>query len=200
MAEQTMKDLKKDIYLMLHKSLEMMELIEDGFVKSKVSALDQAEDLAKDIQVREDRLTETLSKLAAANSEARGILGVPGHIEKIAYNLRRLNDGIRTKNKEALLFSDKAMQETGTLFAKAKEILKNASDAAVTSNTAAADKVKSEAEALVGLADGFATAHEDRLVAGECSPKTSSTYLCILYSFEDVVSHAKEVVKKLTAK
>ncbi|MDH4163427.1 MAG: hypothetical protein OEW15_12165 [Nitrospirota bacterium] len=200
MSEQTTKDLKKDIYLMLHKALEMLELIEDGFVKNKVSALDQAEDLAKDIQTREDHLTGALAKIAASNPEARNILAVPAHIEKIAYNLRRLNDGIRTKNKEALLFSDKAIQETGSLFTKAKDVLKKAGDATVSSNTALADTVKADAEALVRMADGYATSHEDRLVAGECSPKASSTYLCILYSFEDVVSHAKEVVKKLTAK
>lgn len=200
MSDQAVKDLKKDIYLMLHKSLEMLELIEDAFVKNKIASLDQAEELAKDIQVKEDRLTEALSKLASGNTDARKALSVPAHIEKIAYNLRRLSDGIRAKIKEGLLFSDKAIQETGTLFGKAKDILKKAGDASVTSNTSIADAVKSESEALVKLADQFATLHEDRLVTGECSPKTSSTYLCILYSFEDAISHTKEVVKSLTAK
>jgi len=200
MSDQAIKDLKKDIYLMLHKSLEMLEHIEDAHVKNKISALDQAEDLAKDIQVKEDRLTEALSKIAAGSDDARKLLAVPAHIEKIAYNLRRLSDGIRAKIKEGLLFSDKAMQETGSLFAKGKDILKKAGDAAVTSNATLAEAVRTESDALVKMADSFATQHEDRLVAGECSPKTSSTYLCILYSFEDAVSHTKEVVKRLTSK
>ena len=199
MSDQ-IKDLKKDIYLMLHKSLEMLNLIEDAHAKNKMSALDQAEDLAKDIQVKEDHLTAALSKIAKDNADARKLLAVPAHIEKIAYNLRRMSDGIRSKIKEGLLFSDKAIQETGTLFAKAKDILKKAGDAAVTSNAALADAVKSESEALIKMADAYATQHEDRLVTGECSPKTSSTYLCILYSFEDAVSHTKEVVRKLTGK
>jgi Na+/phosphate symporter len=200
MSDQSLKDLKKDIYLMLHKSLEMLELIEDAFVKNKPASLDQAEELAKEIQVKEDRLTEALSKISAANAEARGILGVPAHIEKIAYNLRRLNDGIRTKIKDALLFSDKAILETGILFTKSKDVLKKAGDASVTSNASLGEAVKNEADEIVRLAERHATSHEDRLVAGECSPKASSTYLCILYSFEDVVSHTKEVVKKLVEK
>lgn len=200
MSDQAVKDLKKDIYLMLHKSLEMLELAEDAFVKNKLAALDEAEDLAKEIQAKEDRLTDALSKISSSNTEARAILGVPAHIEKIAYNLRRLTDGIRTKITDSLLFSDKAIQETGTLFAKAKDVLKKAGDASVTANVAVSEAVMSGADEIVRLADGFATSHEDRLVTGECSPKASSTYLCILYSFEDVVSHTKEVIKKLTGK
>jgi Na+/phosphate symporter len=200
MSDQSLKDLKKDIYLMLHKSLEMLELTEDAFVKNRPASLDQAEELAKEIQVKEDRLTEALSKISSANVEARGILGVPAHIEKIAYNLRRLNDGIRSKIKDALLFSDKAIQETGILFTKAKDVLKKAGDASVTSNASIGEAVKNEADEIVQLAERYATSHEDRLVTGECSPKASSTYLCILYSFEDAVSHTKEVVKKLVEK
>ena len=200
MSDQAIKDLKKDIYLMLHKALEMLELAEDAFVKNKVSALDQAEELIKEIQVKEDHLTASLSKTAASSADARAILGVPAHIEKVAFNLRRLMDGIRTKITDSLLFSDKAIQETGTLFAKAKEVLKKSGDASVTSNAAVAAAVTTAADEVVKLSERYATSHEDRLVTGECSPKTSSTYLCILYSFEDVVSHAKEVVKKMTGK
>lgn len=200
MSDQTIKDLKKDIYLMLHKSLEMLELAEDAFIKNKVSSLDQAEELAREIQQKEDRLTDALAKLSASSGEARGILAVPSHIEKIAYNLRRLSDGIRTKIKDALLFSDKAIQETSTLFSKSKDVMKKASDASVTANASLGDAVRNESDEIVRMADKFATSHEDRLVAGECSPKASSTYLCILYSFEDIVSHTKEAVNKLTTK
>jgi Na+/phosphate symporter len=200
MSDQALKDLKKDIYLMLHKSLEMIELAEDAFVKNKIVSLDQAEELAQEIEKKEDHLTDALSKISSSSTEARNILTVPSHIEKMAYNLRRLSDGIRTKIKDSLLFSDKAIQETGTLFAKAQDVMKKASDASVTANAALAAAVKNESDDIVRLAEKFATSHENRLVTGECSPKASSTYLCILYSFEDIVSHTKEAIKKLTEK
>ncbi len=200
MSDQALKDIKKDIYLMLHKALEMLELAEDAFVKNRSASLDQAEELAREIQVKEDRLTEQLSKISSSSPEARAMLGVPAHIEKIAYNLSRLLDGIRTRIKDGLLFSDKAVQETGMLFSRSKDVLKKAGDATVTSNAALAESVRSASDEIVRMAESFATSHEDRLVTGECSPKASSTYLCILYSFEDVVSHTKEVVRKLTTK
>jgi len=50
------------------------------------------------------------------------------------------------------------------------------------------------------MSEDFATAHEDRLVTGECSPKSSSTYLNILYAFEEMGSNIKNVVTKLICK
>ena len=65
MPEQTIKDLKKEIYLLMHKTQEMLELTEDGFMKNKLASLDQADELAKEIHTREDALTATLAKMAS---------------------------------------------------------------------------------------------------------------------------------------
>jgi phosphate:Na+ symporter len=200
MTDQPLKDIKKDLYLMLKKAEQMLELSEDAFVKGRASALDRADELAGEIKVKEDRLTETLAKLAASSSEARGILAVPSHIEKIAISLMRLNDSIRAKIKDSLLFSDKAVKETGTLLAKSREVLKRAGEVAVSGSASLSETVKSEADAIISMSEGCATSHEDRLVTGECSPKSSSTYLCLLYSLEDVAAQAKEAVVKLAAK
>ena len=71
MAEQTIKDVKKEIYLVMHKAQEMLELTEDGFMKNKMASLDEADELAKEIHEKEDLLTATLAKMASTNEEAR---------------------------------------------------------------------------------------------------------------------------------
>jgi Na+/phosphate symporter len=200
MPEQTVKDLKKELYLMMHKAQEMLELAEDAFAKNKATALDQAAELAREIHRKEDVLTEALSKMAAKNGDARSLVGVPGHVEKIATSIERIVDGVRVKIKEGLLFSDKATQETGRLLAKGKEVLKKAGEAIVTASPESLETVRIESDEMIRMSNDFATSHEDRLVAGECSPKTSSNYLCILYAFEDIASHAKDAVKKIAAK
>lgn len=200
MPEQTLKDLKKEIYLVMHKAQEMLELTEDGFMKNKLSSLDQAEELAKEIHSKEDALTATLAKMASANSEARALLTVPAHTEKIATSIKRISENTRVRIKEGMLFSDKAIHETGTLFAKSKEVLKKSGEVAVTGTRAAVDSVLTETAAIERMANDFATAHEERLVTGECSPKSSSTYLCILYAFEDMGTHVKDAVKRLSGK
>jgi len=200
MAEQTIKDLKKEIYLVMHKTEEMLELTEDGFMRSKLALLDEADELTKEIQTKEDSLTAMLAKIASQNSEARALLSVPSHIEKIATSIKRITESSRIRLKEGLLFSDKAIAEAGKLFAKAKEVLKKASDAAVTGSQGTIESVLKECDAMDGMASSFATVHEERLVTGECSPKTSSTYLSILYAFDDIAEHLKESVKRLSGK
>ncbi|HAR45307.1 MAG TPA: hypothetical protein DCS05_03800, partial [Nitrospiraceae bacterium] len=84
MPAQTVKDIKKDIYLLLNKAGQMLELTEEAFAKNKVSSLDQADELAREIHSKEDALTEVLAKLASSDAEGRTLLPVPGYVEKIA--------------------------------------------------------------------------------------------------------------------
>jgi Na+/phosphate symporter len=200
MTEQTIKDLKKEIYLLMHKAQEMLELAQEGFMKNKLSSLDQADDLAKEIHTREDILTASLAKMASANSEARAMISVPAHVEKIASAIKRITESSRTRIREGMLFSDKAVNETGKLFARTKDVLKKSGEVAVTGSQAAVDAVMTDANAMESMANSFATAHEDRLVTGECQPKSSSTYLCILYAFEDMGAHIKSSVQRLSGK
>ncbi len=66
MSEQAMKEIRKEIYLLIHKAEQMLELTEDAFMKNKTGSLDQAESLAKEIRAQEDALTEKLAKMAAS--------------------------------------------------------------------------------------------------------------------------------------
>ena len=200
MPDQSMKDIKKEIYLLIHKAEQMLELTEDAFMKNKAASLDQAASFAREIKDKEDALTEKLAKAAPGSGEARVILSVPMHIEKIAISIERIAENVRVKIKEGLLFSDKAIQETGIMMKKGKEVLKKAGEAVVTGSAAGMESVKTESDAMVQMANTFSTAHEDRLVTGECSPKSSSNYLCILYAFEDIAAHTKDVLKKMSPK
>lgn len=200
MAEQKVKEVKKEIFLVMHKAQSMLELTEDGFMKNKVASLDQADELAGEIHAKEDTLTAMLAQMAATNSDARSILTVPAHIEKIATAIKRISENSRSRIKEGMLFSDRAILETGKLFTKSKEILKKSGEAAVTGQPATLEAVLADSDALERMANEYATAHEERLVTGECSPKSSSTYLCILYAFEDIGAHIKNTVRKLAGK
>ncbi len=200
MSDQSVKDLKKELYLTMHKAQSMLELAEDGFMKSKPASLDKADELAKEIQTKEDGLTASLAKLAASNNEARSLLAVPSHIEKIATSINRISEGSRVRIKEGALFSDKAIAETGKLFSKAKDALKKAGEAAVTGAQATAETALTDSAAIERMANDFATAHEERLVTGECTPKSSSIYLDMLYAFGEMGAHVKNAVKKFSGK
>ena len=196
MSDQALKDIRKDTYLMMHKVEQMLELTEDAFMKSHVQSLDQSIGIGSEVKAMEDVLTEKLAKLGNTYPQARAVLPVPLYVEKIALNIERITESIRTKIKDGLLFSDKAIRETGQLLTKGKETLKRTSELMVTGSPASAEAVKKETEAMVAMARQFATAHEDRLIAGECSPKSSSVYLCMVYAFEDIASLIRDAVDR----
>lgn len=198
MAEQTMKEVKKDIFLALHKAQAMVDLAEEGFLKGKVSALDESDGLLNEIRAKEDELTALLAKMASGDAEARACITVPGFIEKLALDIRRINENSRHKIKDGLLFSDKAMNEAARMFTFTRDMLKKTADTAVTGG--AMDEIIESGDALGKMANQFATAHEERLVSGECQSTSSSVYLCILYAFEDIGMQTKNIARRLTGK
>lgn len=198
MSAQSVKDVKKEIYLMLHKAEEMLQFTEEAFSKNKTPSLDQALELANEIHQKEDALTESLAKNASSDNEARSIIGVPSQIEKAVTSIERIVENTRIKIKDGLLFSDKAIDETNKMLSSAKDLLKKAGEAVVSGKKESTDTIVAGSDTLIRMADSFATAHEERLVTGECAPKASSIYLCILYAFGEMASYTKNAVRKLT--
>lgn len=198
MSGEAVKEVKKELYLMLTKSREMLELAEDAFAKNKISALDQADELSREIHSKEDALTERLAKLAPAHPEARSIVSVPAHVEKIAQIIKRVVDNIRTRIKDGMLFSDKAIHETESMFTKTKDVLKRTGEVIITGGKKGVEEVIAESDAIERMASEFTTAHENRIITGEASPKSSTVYLCILYAFEDMAGHIKDTVRKIS--
>jgi Na+/phosphate symporter len=200
MVEQTVKEIKKELYLLMHKMLEMLDLAEDGFTKHKLSTLTEADELAKEIHAKEDSLIAALAEIAATDNEARALLAIPSLIANTTISISRITEGCRTRTKDGLLFSDKAISEAKKLFSTAKNILKHAGESTVTAAKASIDTTLMESDALMRMANEFATAHEERLVAGICKVSCSSTYLRMLYAFEDIGAHMKDVVQRLSVK
>lgn len=200
MPEQAIKEIKKDIYLMLHKCVEMLNLSADAFVKNTPSKLAEAIEISKEIHAKEDALTAALAKMGSSHAEARTILAVPAYIEKIAVSIESIIDHTRQKAKEDILFNDKAIQDAKLLFTATQDVLKKTADITVKSSTTAADGIMRESDKIVRMSLDFATAHENRLISGEASPKSSSVFLFILYTIEDLVWFAKEIVRKMTGK
>jgi len=184
----------------MHKAQEMVDLAEDGFMKGRLSSLNQAHELAIEIHTKDDVLVAALANIASGTREAKYLLSVPSHIESIASSIIRIIEGIRTRIKEGLLFSDRAMLELQRLFTTAKHALKKAGEAAVTGAKTTIQDVLGESDALGRMTNEFATAHEERLVTGECPPKSSSTYLSMLYAFEEMSAHIKHAAIKLSCK
>jgi len=200
MAEQSLKDIKHDMYLTLHKVRELVGLAEDAFSKNKLSSLSQADELAQEIQAKEVQIIASLAKMAATNEEARSLLVVPSHIKSIATSTMRLIENIRKRIKGSVLFTDKAITEAHQLFTSVQDALKKAGDAAVTGEKAIIESVIAISDAIARMTIDFSTLHEVRLVNAKCCSLASSTYLDMLHAFEDMSMHLKSAMKKFPGK
>lgn len=196
MSGESLKEVKKELYLMLQKTREMLEFTEEAFSTNKLSPLDNAEELAHEIHAKEDAMTESLAKMASGNAAVRALVSSPAQIEKAATCIKRIVDSTRTRIKDGLLFSDKAIQETSVLFGKAKDALKRSGEVIVTGTAKAGDEVIAQLDEIERIASDFTTAHENRIISGEASPKSSTIFLCILYAFDEMAGYVKSVVKR----
>ncbi len=200
MAEQSLKDIKNDLYLTLHKVRELVDLAEDAFSKNKLSSLNQTDELVQEIQSKEVQIIASLANMAPTNEEARSLLSVPSHIKSVSSSTMRIIENIRKRIKGGVLFTDKAILETQKLFASVQNALKKCGDAMVTGEKSAIESVLAESEAIGRMTIEFSTAHEERLVNAKCCSLASSTYLDMLHAFEDVGMHIKNAMRKLSGK
>jgi Na+/phosphate symporter len=197
MSDKDVKELRKEIYLLMHNIREMLEFTQDGFLKNRLSSLNQADDLSREIRVKAETLTAAIAKSASTDDQARSLLTISFHLDELRTSIGRIVENSRVRIREGLLFSDKAISEASSLFVKTDGILKNTADSAVTGSPAAVTNALEESESLERMTSAFATAHEQRLITGECQPRASSIYLSILYAFEDLRAHLKNAARKL---
>lgn len=188
---------------MCYKAEKIVRLTVDGFNKHNLKLINEAEALAKDIHYEEEDLANNLvnkAKFAISKEDKEYVnvlISVGQHIELIEDNLLNLLQYIRTKVNESILFSEKAVQESNELFSLTKDLLKSAGDALVTGNKALVKHILELETIASQKADDFETEHEERLIAGVCTPKASSLYLNILNSIKEVNWHIRQFLERI---
>ncbi|NOZ25246.1 MAG: hypothetical protein GXO94_04035 [Nitrospirae bacterium] len=177
---------------------EAISLLYNAFIYNRDTFIDEAEVIIKGVKDVEKDLTDVLITASKSDETARLFSTVPAHIERMAGNLEHIARAIRTKVRESILFSDKAISELSFLFQRTREILNTISDLILARNTFIANYIKKSELEIERTADRFATLHEERLVEGLCLPKSSGLYILMLDSIKRIAYNAKEIAQKLT--
>ncbi len=177
---------------------ESLSLIFDGFYKVQLQYLDQANEKLK----KGHSLLEGIQKRASASSELQAediadIASIISNYQKIAFNLEKIGEHTRNKNREGILFTEKAVTELEELFRGVNNLLTHMNDVINTRNPVLIDYILREKRNLKKMARDFATEHEDRLIKGVCMAHSSSIYLYILDGLQDILWHLQAVVEKL---
>jgi len=183
----------------MNRSLEdCVYLLQNAFLYSSSKSLDECEAKAKEIHEKEKVFTKEFIEEVKADPDVRVYVSVPGHIERMGDYIEDVIGCTRTKIKEGILFTDKAVSETAFLMERLQEVLKNTGDIILARNRIMREYVKESAAEISRSANEFSTMHEERLVEGLCMPKASPLFLHIMDALKGIAWHAKEMAEKLT--
>lgn len=151
--------------------------------------------LDKDIKQQIQKTLKNKLVGEIAINQCSDALTVLSHLEKINYNLGKINELINNKISDGIIFSEKAAAELGEVFIGAGSLLQNIHDAMITDNDQLIKHVIKNSRDLWEQSREFANEHEDRLIKGICLPKASFIYLLTLDSLKDILWYEREIGK-----
>ena len=172
---------------------DCISLLQTAFIYVKSSPLSECRTKAATIKSEEVMLTEKITAIASNHPEEKKYVSVPGHLARIAINLEKLSEIIENKNKDKILYSDKAVNELMFLLQRLAEIIRPASDMILARNKFLCKYVEESEAGIVKMADEYATFHEERLIRGECLPVASSQFIGMLDAIKNIAWHVKGI-------
>ncbi len=188
-------EIRHDTLGMINHTKEMLEMIYDGFRKHNLSSIGNVEEVEEKLHKDSECLLKSIHG-ESSNEDVKRFIPVPEYFDSIGNGLNKLFNATKRKIKEDLLFSDRSVKEAYKLFDETLVLLNSVSNCISTSNGELAKHMDGNGKRLCELADEYAIFHEDRLIAGVCSPKSAPVYLDILESFSSVIWHIRKVLQE----
>lgn len=190
---------RADIVGMGDSVVHMLRQVKAAFTHLDARPLDEALRTRRDVHRREQALISRMVGRAAAadaGAAAEEVVFVPMHIERIADNVELLAASTGTMVREGILFTDRAVNEVGSLFDTVLEVLEGLRDAARTGNRTLVRYVLDASRTCEARASEFARFHEQRMIEGVCVPRASSVYLAMLDQLKAIEWHARQIAEK----
>ena len=187
-------EISHDTLGMINHTKEMREMIYDGFRKHNLSSIGNVEEVEEKLYKDSECLLKSIHG-ESSNEDVKHFIPVPEYFDSIGNGLNKLFNATKRKIKEDLLFSDRSVKEAYKLFDETLVLLNSVSNCISTSNGELAKHMDGNGKRLCELADEYAIFHEDRLIAGVCSPKSAPVYLDILESFRNVIWHLRKILQ-----
>ncbi|MGH7900873.1 MAG: PhoU domain-containing protein [Thermodesulfobacteriota bacterium] len=199
-AESKEISVQDEILRMFDLTKEMLDSTWEGFRRQNMEKLHQAEVIGREIHDKEKVLTSSIMNelpRKEGSSLEELLIFLPTHLERIGDDIELVIRSTRSIIKEGVCFSDKAIKEINTLFAKAEELLESTRNSLTTEDRGQVNRVREEGIKFQEMVGEYSLSHYDRLIEGTCMPKASSIYLAILDYLSDIEKHIRKIADRI---
>jgi Na+/phosphate symporter len=183
--------------------IKMLELSFQGFRKHSEEALKEVEKVKDEIRRNSSELAHFLilksSPYEKGKEWAKPYLSMASSFDRITFNIEGIVDRLKSKVQERILFSDRAVKEINDVFQEAMNLLESLPNLILTQDKLLAQHIGEQVRSVFKIANGYSEGHEERLIQGVCTPKSSPIYLGILESLKGIIVQTLEVSGKIVS-
>jgi len=184
-------ELNQRLYAMFKEMFLVLESAKEGFLSGNQTTLTEAKTRLTRILTSNLSFTEELVKKETKDDVEKKYLNLLPDLQLMAGIIRNLINEKKKKTESSILFTDKAINEIEGLYTLMQTQFEDATDYILTRNPHLKMHIRTEMENLSERAAEYVATHQTRLIAGECMPKASYSYIAIV----DLI---KEVSRELT--
>jgi Na+/phosphate symporter len=183
--------------------IKMLELSFQGFRKHTEESLREVEKVTNEVRKNSSELTSLLISRSSSNEKerewAKPYLSITSSFDRMTFNIEGIVDRLKSKVQNRILFSDRAVKEINDIFQEAMDLLESLPDLILTQNKLLAQHIGEQVRSVFKIVNGYFEEHEERLIQGVCTPKSSPIYLGILESLKGIIAHILEVSGKIVS-
>jgi Na+/phosphate symporter len=201
--EKMEKEVQERLIRFCQSLIKMLELTFQAFRTHAEKSVNEVEEVKKEIQKNSSELANFL--IAKSSSGERGkewskpYLSMASSFDRMGYNMEGIMNRLKSMIHEQIFFSDRGVKEVNDIFQEAMDLLENLPDLILTQDKPLAQHIGKQVRSVIKIVDGYSEQHEERLIQGICTPKSSPIYLGILESLKGVIAHTLEVSGKIVS-
>ena len=183
---------------MADKVYEILELIEDGFIKNKMDFLTVALQEESEVNKMERELTDNIMGLAISSTDKVELVRLTQMIEmleRMGDEATGLIERIEVKVHEKLLFSETALLQFNETYKAMKSSVQMMREYLRSKDEELRETIIKNGFRVKSLVECYRKEHADRLVQGDCTPMGANMYFDMLDFTGNLARHASNIVK-----
>jgi Na+/phosphate symporter len=197
------KDVGKMMIKVCQSLIKMLGLSFQGFRKHTEESLKEVEKVKNEVLKNSTELAHFLilksSPYEKGKEWAKPYLSIASSFDRMTFNIEGIVDKLKSKVQNQILFSDQGVKEINDVFQEAMDLLESLPNLILTQNKLLAQHIGEQVRSVLKIANGYFEGHEERLIQGICTPKSSLIYLGILESLKGIIAHTLEVSGKIVS-